>query len=497
VRLLLDYLRFFDPAFAGAASLQARAAKRLPRIYRSIVAWAAAAGAPGRSVLAGVLRLLERVIPVPEAIDEFLRAHRPDLLLVTPLVELGSQQVDYVKSSRRLGIRSGLCVASWDNLTSKGLMRVVPDHVMVWNEAQKTEAVALHGAAPSQVVVTGASLFDRWFDAVPSRSRAEFCAAVGLDPARPFVLYTGSSIFIAPDEVPFVERWLSALRESPDPVLASAGVLLRPHPANARQWRTYDGAAFRNAAIWPPIGTDPNHPDFRRDYFESLFFSAAVVGINTSAQIEASIVGRPVLTIRSPEFAHSQDGTLHFRYLVGEGGPVQVADTLDAHVEQLRGVLSGGSPDRNGSRAFVRDFIRPGGLEVPATPVFVEAVGTLAAMEPPVPRPEPAWVVALRPLASVAARVARRLAEDRPLWVYALRPVLTVAVRIVSMTVRTRAAVAGMVHTGVKRLRRLVWRAFYESSRTVGQARRRVNKPFARLGRYVGSVARRAIRRGV
>lgn len=497
VRLLLDYLRFFEPAFAGAAALQARAAKRLPRAYRSLVAMAAAAGGPGRAALSRVLRLLERVIPVPEAIDEFLRAHRPDLLLVTPLVELGSQQVDYVKSSRHLGIRSVLCVASWDNLTSKGLMRVVPDHVIVWNEAQKSEAVALHGAAPSQVVVTGASLFDRWFEATPSRSRLEFCGAVGLDPSRPFVLYTGSSIFIAPDEVPFVERWLSTLRESPDPVLASAGVLLRPHPANARQWRTFDRAGFANAAIWPPIGTDPNHPDFRRDYFESLFYSAAVVGINTSAQIEASIVERPVLTIRAPEFAHSQDGTLHFRYLVGDGGPVRAADTFDAHLEQLREALSAGGPDPHRSREFVRAFIRPHGLDVPATPAFVEAAGTLADAAPPAPRPEPVWVIAMRPLASVAARAARLLAEDRPLWVYALRPVLTALVRIASVTVRTRTTVGGVFQTGAKRLRRLAWRAFYESSRTMGRARRRVNKPIARLGRYVGSVARRAIRRGV
>ena len=497
VRLLLDYLRFFEPAFDGAASLRARAAKRLPQVYRSLVAVVAGTGARGRSAMSGILRLLERVVPVPDAIDEFLRAHHPDLLLVTPLVELGSQQVDYVKSSRRLGIRSVLCVASWDNLTSKGLMRVVPDHVVVWNEAQKAEAVTLHGAAPEQVVVTGASLFDRWFDAVPSRSRGEFCAAVGLDPARPFVLYTGSSIFIAPDEVPFVERWLTQLRRSPDPAVASAGVLLRPHPANSRQWRIFDGAAFPNAAIWPPIGTDPNHPDFRRDFFDSMFYSAAVVGINTSAQLEAGIIGRPVLTIRAPEFAHSQDGTLHFRYLVGEGGPVRAADTLEAHVAQLREVLSGAPRDDRESREFVRAFIRPRGLDAAATPILVQAIGELARMEPPPPRPLPLWVTAVRPLMSLAARTARLLAEDRPLWVYALRPFLAIGVWVWALASGTRAVLAGTTHTGVKRFRRLVWRTYYESSRAMGNARRRVNKPVARLGRYVGSVARRAIRRGV
>jgi hypothetical protein len=89
------------------------------------------------------------------------------------------------------------------------------------------------------------------------------------------------------------------------------------------------------------------------------------------------------------------------------------------------------------------------------------------------------------------------LAEDRPLWVYALRPFLAIGVWSWALAVRTRTVVAGTSHTGIKRLRRLGWRAFYESSRAMGNARRRVNKPVARLGRYVGSVARRAIRRGV
>jgi hypothetical protein len=89
---------------------------------------------------------------------------------------------------------------------------VLPERIVVWNEAQKTEAVSLHRARPEQVVVTGAQLFDRWFAARPTRSREAFCRDVGLDPSRPFVLYLGSSMFIAPDEVPFAERWVAALR---------------------------------------------------------------------------------------------------------------------------------------------------------------------------------------------------------------------------------------------------------------------------------------------
>jgi hypothetical protein len=490
VRLLVDYLRFFEPVFGRAAALRARAEKRVPRIYRPWIRAIAGRAGIARRSLSAVLAAVERMIPPSRAIVAFLREHNPDLLLITPLVELGSQQVDYVKAARRLGIRSALGVASWDNLTSKGLIRVLPDHVLVWNEAQKHEAVTLHGVAPDSVIVTGAHLFDRWFVARPSRSREEFCGLAGLDPGRSFVLYVGSSVFIAPDEVPFAERWLAALRASGDPSVAGLGVLVRPHPANARQWRAFDAAAFDNVAIWPPIGTDPNAPDFRSDYVDSLYHSVGVVGINTSAQIEAGIVGRPVFTIRAPEFAHAQEGTLHFQYLVGEnGGPVTAAATLEEHVGQLAAAV--GTPRVTGERRpFIRDFIRPHGLDEPAAPVFGRAIDELLRL----PRPRArgaAWTIVLRPAMFVLARVARALADDRPLWVYVLRPCLSAAVWTWAGLYHAREAWRRTVVSGARRAARRVSRAAYEGSRQLRKGMRRAHR---RLVQWRGSLVRAVAR---
>lgn len=510
VRLQLDYLRFFEPAFAHAASLQERARKRLPRVYVSFVDAIAKRGALPRRALAAWLRLVERMVPTGAALESFIREHDPDLLLVTPLVELGSQQVDYVKCARRLGVRSALCVASWDNLTSKGLIRVIPDHVIVWNESQKTEAVTMHGVAPEQVSVTGAQLFDRWFTDRPSRSRDEFCRMVGLDPSQPFVLYVGSSTFIAPDEVPFAERWIRRIRNGPaaafarsatapgkaghdDAEVADVGVLIRPHPANSRQWRTFE-APVANVALWPPIGTDPTAPDFRRDYFDSLYYCAAVVGINTSAQIEASIVGRPVFTIRSAEFAHAQEGTLHFQYLVNEGGAVRSADSLDEHAAQLAAVLSRSPDANNDAREFVRSFVRPHGIDVAVSPIFARTIGELARRPRPHAQGTDLLAVALWPLARVKASLARMLAEDRPLWVYLLRPFVSATVWTTAGLYTIRRVASEVTHTAFKRLRRGVWRVWYESSRRAARGLRRVNKLF-RTVRHAGSVAKRALLR--
>ena len=160
-----------------------------------------------RSIRSGAR--LESGIPPARRITEFVRTQSPDVVLVSPLIDLASPLLDYLKAARSLGIRTGIAVASWDNLTSKGLLRFVPERVFVWNEAQRREAIELHGIPAERVVATGAARFDDWFAQRPSTSREEFMRKVGLDPARPYLLYLCSSVFVAPEERPFVDRWLA------------------------------------------------------------------------------------------------------------------------------------------------------------------------------------------------------------------------------------------------------------------------------------------------
>ena len=402
------------------------------------------------------------------------------------LVALSEQPASGLDLAKRFGRSIGFFS------DSKGLMRVVPDHTVVWNDAQKVEAVDLHGARPEQVLVTGAQPFDRWFEARPSRARAEWCRMVGLNPSRPFLLYVGSSSFIAPDEVPFVERWLSRLARSSDPRLAGIGVLIRPHPANARQWRRFDASSFSNVALWPPIGTDPNAPDFHRDYFDSLWHGAAVVGINTSAQIEAAIVGRPVLTIKAPEFAHSQEGTLHFRHLVDQG-PVRVAETFDEHLSQLAECLDGPPSSLEAGRAaFVERFVRPHGSAAPAGPIFVNAIASLGDQPRPPRQPDPWWTPIGRVPAAAAARVAHALAEDRPLWIYALRAVLTLSGWMLAIVDGPGGGWPALLRVRGRRVRRAVWAGWYESTRAGQVHGRRWRKALRRWTHAAEAVVRRA-----
>ena len=394
VRSLTDLGRYVHPRYADSPALRARMARKFGDHVRTARAVdPVTAGLTLRLIrfmdsrsserlsrrIVGTLGAVERAIPTCRRIDRFLRGLQPDAVLVTPVIEFASTQVEYLKSAGMQGIPSAVCVASWDNLTGKGLIRVVPDRVFVWNELQVDEAVQMHGIPRERVVATGAPKFDEWFERSPRLPYGELAAKVGLDAGLPFVLYVCSSAFIAPDEVGFVNRWLEALRAHPEARVRDVGVLVRPHPQNAAQWRGVDLSGFGNVAIWPPDGAQPDAGGARADFFDSLSHSAAVVGINTSALLEAAIAGRSVLTPLAPEFAGTQRGTLHFRYLLFEnGGFVHVGETLDEHFAQLGGVLERGDEHAEQTRRFVASFVRPHGLGHPAAPILADEIEALA-----------------------------------------------------------------------------------------------------------------------
>jgi predicted glycosyltransferase len=401
------YLRFFGPAYRNTPALLARARKRAPR---PAVRIAEIFGERGRRFLVGLLDMLEQSTRSAAIYHDYLREHRPDVVVLTPLVVLKTAQLDLARAAMELGIRNIFAVASWDHLSSKGELNFSPQQVMVWNEVQKREAIELHGLEPSSIVVTGSQVFDDWFDRHPSATREAFCERVGLRPDRPIVLYVCSSLLEgSPPERTFVVEWVKQLRKSQHQVLRECGILVRPHHEHGEGWRRVSFEEYDNVACWPRAGDLPIDARSKSDYFDSLYHASATVGLNTSAMIEAAILGHPVYTILMPEFADSQEGTVHFHYLLqGPESLLRSTRSLGEHARDLAARLEGHDPDPERSARFVRAFVRPRGLETPATTVFVEELEALAARPAPARLPVPLWTHLIRPILKPFADAAAR-----------------------------------------------------------------------------------------
>lgn len=375
VRTVRDWAQYMRPPYAHAAKLADRAGARLAR---ELAVPAGTVGRPPSLPSQAATRALdafariERAIPRDPIYDEFLSAHAPDVMLVTPGLHFGSGQADIVKSAQALGLPTWMLLFSWDNLSTKGALHVAPDLMFVWNERQRQEARDLHDFPPERVVVAGAPRFDAFFELRSRATRAQFYEPLGLEATRPTLLYLCSSRFIAEEEPAFIRSWLARLRAAGG-ALGQANVVVRPHPdVPFESGTTTDTVTWRqmpNVTGWVhrPFD-DPAALVLRTTYrtqeafFECLHHADAVVALNTSAELEAGIAGRPVFTVLATDrSADGQAHTLHFNYLLREqGGFVTYAASLEEHVAQLQAALREPRPDGDIQR-FVAEFLRPRG----------------------------------------------------------------------------------------------------------------------------------------
>ena len=259
--------------------------------------------------------------------------------------------------------------------------------MFVWNEQQRREARELHDFPEERVVVVGAPRFDSFFNLRLQMTREEFLEPLGLESTNPTLLYVCSSAFVSRGELAFIEKWHQELRSSSSPLVRSCNVIVRPHPDIALldpnipvqelRWPSRRGM---QALISRPFD-DPSTIVLRtsdraqQGLYECIGHSVAVVGLNTSAELEAAIVGKSVYTVLADTLdADGQSGTLHFHYLVeGNGGCVRIARSLEEHTTQLHAEIQTPS-DPDGLRRFIEGFLRPRGIDRPVSPLLAEAI---------------------------------------------------------------------------------------------------------------------------
>jgi hypothetical protein len=316
------------------------------------------------------------VIPPDPGVTEFIKKRAPDAMVLSPMNMRFSEDTDYCKAAKALGLPTAVSTLSWDNLSTKGILQVKPDLLFVWNKYQASDAYEIQKMPEDRVMLAGSPFFDKWFDN-PSAlmSREDFCAQLGFDPAKKILLYLGSSKNIAKDE-----SWLPAslrkrLRGSKKAALKDCQILVRPHPANADIYAELDGDGLR---VWPKDGALPETRAQFLDMRNSFHHADAAVGINTSGMIDAVLADLPTFSILLERYAHTQSDSKHFQYLQ-QGDALAVMDDEQGFIGALAEVFKGQDAKAETRRAFAQMFARPQGLERSAGDVIAERMLQMAA----------------------------------------------------------------------------------------------------------------------
>lgn len=345
--------------------------------------WKIISSVPGKRILKNTLiqknlRLLEQQIPVAPEIKRHVAAHKPDVLVALPLISGDSREGEYVQAAGALGIPTVFSMFSWDNISAKGTFHSKPDHHLVWNRPLAEELSRLHNIPREIIHVTGAPRFHRLTGngngyILP---REEFCRIASIDSGKKYVLYAASTYLLDSNVQKNLSEDILILKIAD--ALASnqqtrnVNLMVRPHPVNTRIIPALKDAARPNVTVFPSPGELPDTEEKRLKFYNSIHHSIAVVGVNTTAFLEASALDKPCITIVSKEYGETQQ-LVHFHHLE-EGEFLEKA----RHAEDVAGivanVLAGTDELASQRREFVKNFIEPLEPEKSAVEVYADLV---------------------------------------------------------------------------------------------------------------------------
>ncbi|TSC96845.1 MAG: hypothetical protein Athens071426_318 [Parcubacteria group bacterium Athens0714_26] len=319
------------------------------------------------------LSLMERVFPPDKSAVFDILKRSPDLVISSPVDMRGSSvDLEYLKAASKLKISTALQVLSWDNLTVRGLIHVIPDLFFVWNKYQFQEAIKYHGIPKENIRIVGAPVFDGWFsDLKPSISRVEFCSRYNLNSSAPIITYLGSSRNIVWNETWLVKSLREALDKSSDERLKNAQIIFRPHPGNFKHYKDMD---LKKVIVLPKEGALPDEDSSLQLFYDTLYNSTVIIGVNTSGSIDAMIAGKPCVALIVPEYQKSHSDTLHFRQLL-DRNILYLIKNVDEFPSVFLDILNGKDIYKENRQRFIKDFVRPLGLDKIAGEAVANEIG--------------------------------------------------------------------------------------------------------------------------
>jgi hypothetical protein len=220
---------------------------------------------------------------------------------------------------------------------------------------------------PQNIVVTGTPQFDFHFKSEFVMPRESLCAGMGLDPARPFVLYTTGLDTDFLDEHKFIEGMIEYLNDpalKPKPQLVVRTYIKGTSPQ-------VEAIAKRNLpdVVFPPILWDkqwtmPLHEDL--SIYSSLLHHCAL-GVNAASTVtlELMALNKPVINIgmeppgsKLPHYARFSRHVEYEHYRpVADSGGVMVARSMDDLKNMIHRGLTQPNADSAAQTAFMHSML--------------------------------------------------------------------------------------------------------------------------------------------
>lgn len=346
--------------------LRDRRARERGRVGRRLALKAAARLLAFPQALELLTHLEQRVVhrARPPFFDELFDRWTPDLVFNGSHIHGAAGEMPTRVAARR-GIATAGFIFSWDNLTSRSRIFVPYDHYLVWHEGMKRQLTSIYRKVkPEQVHVTGTPQFDPHFDPALELSREDLCGRIGVDPARPFILWTTGIDNHFFDEHLHIEAVIPMLAELP----GRPQLVVRTYVKGTSPELKALAARGLPDVVFPEVLWDAEHqtpkPEDLVIYTNMLRHCAVGINAASTVTLELLIHDKPVINLDFDPPGSSLPWCLgyerHIRFdhfaPIAQSGATMVARSVD----DMRGFLQEALENPKGRSAGRRELLSQG-----------------------------------------------------------------------------------------------------------------------------------------
>jgi len=241
------------------------------------------------SIARRAMRFLDYHLAVKDRYTSYIKKYQPDLIVVTDVQN--ERDVELMHAARYSQCPLIGMVRSWDNLTLHGLLRVLPDTLLVTSPRVRDLAITLHDMYPDRVEIIGIPHYDNYLR-VQATEKKEFLERMGFNENKKTIFYTPiSDYYIAKNDTdPYV---LSLLEHLP------LQIIVRFPPS--LEVKGFEGHV-------PPENVFFDRPDVRfkegglnpeddRNLMHGLAFSDIIVCGPSTIALDAMLFDKPTILI--------------------------------------------------------------------------------------------------------------------------------------------------------------------------------------------------------
>lgn len=298
--------------------------------------------------------------------DELFAEIKPDLVFNGSHIH-GLAGEFPLRVAKRMGLPTAGFIFSWDNLTSRSRIFVPYDYYLVWHAHMRDQLRSIYPRVRAEnVFITGTPQFDFHFKPEFRLAREELCRRIGVDPKRPFILYTSgiwNHFYEEHRHVESIIRILDGL-----PLDAKPQLVVRNYAKGTSDQLKAMAARKIPNVVFPPVLWDerwlmPQHEDL--SIYTSLVHHAALsINAASTVTLEFLMFGKPVINLdfdppgTNLPWCMGYERHIRFDHFwpIAQSGVTMVARSEQDMREMLHRGLTQPNADSEKRRQFIRQM---------------------------------------------------------------------------------------------------------------------------------------------